>query len=174
MKLIVGLGNPGKEYEKTRHNAGFIAIADFRSQIADCEEFSFEGKFNAEIAQGIFDGEKIILAKPMTFMNNSGEAVKKIADFYKIAPEDITVIHDDLDIPFGEVRVKNDGSSAGHNGVQSIIDNLGTEVFRRVRIGIGRPMGDIPADKYVLQSFSEEEQAKLPEILEKIGKIISN
>ncbi len=178
MKLIVGLGNPGKEYEKTRHNAGFLALDELIGQIQDLrfkiqDGFKYEDKFDAEMMGGEIKGEKVIFVKPQTFMNNSGEAVKKIADFYKISPSDIIIIHDDLDIPFGEVKVKTGGSSAGHNGVQSVIDHLGTEAFRRVKIGIGRPTEGISADKYVLQPFSGEEQAELVAILGEASKQIS-
>jgi len=145
MKLIIGLGNPGKEYEKTRHNAGFLAvdkiIENFQFSI-----FNFQLKFNAEISQGIINNEKVISVKPQTFMNGSGQAVKAIADYYKIKPEDIIVIHDDLDIPLGKYKISKGKSSAGHKGVQSIIDLLGTKNFTRIRIGIGAKQ--IPNSKF--------------------------
>lgn len=160
MKLIIGLGNPGEKYKKTRHNSGFIIIDELRNDWA-FPDFEFSQKFEAEISEGNRDGEKIILVRPQTFMNNSGEAIQKILSFYKLNPEDITVIHDDLDINFGEFRISADSSAAGHNGVQDIIDKIGTQKFRRIRIGIEgeekRKTRTVPGDVFVLQNFSEEE-----------------
>src|SRR5689334_19392192 len=139
MKLIIGLGNPGKQYENTRHNAGFIILDEIRKAL-DFPEFKFDNKFDAEISTGDYKLEaisyKLILAKPQSFMNLSGQAVKKIMDFYKIPVENIAVIHDDLDIELGKYKLSDDASAAGHNGVQSIIDHLGTQKFRRIRVGI--------------------------------------
>ncbi len=167
MKLIIGLGNPGKEYKKTRHNAGFLAI----DKIADSFQFpvsSFQSKFNAEISEGIINNEKIILAKPQTFMNNSGQAVQAVSDYYKINPEDIIVIHDDLDIPIGEYKISKNKNSGGHKGVQSIIDYLGTKDFTRIRIGIGTENKKTPTEKFVLERFSKDEMVKIENVIEKI------
>lgn len=137
MKLIVGLGNPGKEYEKTKHNIGFMTM-DLLAGKMRSEEFLKEDKFKSELTCFELDGEKVFLVKPQTFMNLSGEAVQKIASFYKIEPKDIAVVHDELDLPSGEIKVSFGRGSAGHNGVKSIIQKLGTEEFLRVRIGIGK------------------------------------
>lgn len=167
MKLIIGLGNPGEKYKKTRHNAGFVAIDAIvaKSQIPSPKS---QIKFNSEIVEIVMNGEKIILAKPQTFMNESGKAVKAIADYYKIPIENITVIHDDLDIKLGEYKIAKDRSSAGHKGVQSIIDNLETKNFTRIRIGIGVENKKIPTEEFVLENFSKEEQKIIDEVIEKI------
>jgi len=163
LKIIVGLGNPGKKYENTRHNVGFLALdriiqnSEFRIQSLI---FKFDKKFNAEIVRLKIGSEDIVLVKPQTFMNNSGEAVKKVVSFYKINPEkDLIVIYDDVDIPLGKVRIRSEGSSAGHKGLQSIIDALGTDRFMRVRIGIGRPSGEmVKIEDWVLQALTEGEK----------------
>ena len=171
MKLIIGLGNPGIEYQKTRHNAGFLTldkiVSNFQFPISN-----FQSKFNAEISQDIIDDEKVMLIKPQTFMNNSGQAVKTILDYYKINPEDIIVIHDDLDIPLGEFKISKNKNSGGHKGVQSIIDCLGTKDFTRIRIGIGAESGvqvltcKIPTEKFVLEKFGGEEMGKIEKVIE--------
>jgi PTH1 family peptidyl-tRNA hydrolase len=157
MKLIVGLGNPGKKYAKTRHNAGFLALDALRAALAEYGPNGWElsKKFNAEISGCAVGAEKIVLAKPMTFMNDSGIAVQLIAHFYKIAPRDIIVVHDDKDIPLGEIKIQTNRGSAGHNGVQSIIDHLGTEDFQRVRIGVKSASERVMRDtaSFVLSSF---------------------
>ena len=176
MKIVIGLGNPGKKYVPTRHNVGFFVL-DLIIKKAKKQEnkesillkdFKLEKKFEAEIAKFELGGEGIILVKPHTFMNNSGEAVKKIVDFYKIDPiNDLVVIHDDIDVELGKIRIKSKGSSAGHNGVQSIIDNLGIDHFLRVRIGIGRPPERMDVDKYVLGKFSVKEKEIIEERVDK-------
>ena len=172
MKLIIGLGNPGKEYEKTRHNAGFLVV----DELADGMQysvFSIQQKFNAEISEGIINNEKIILAKPQTFMNNSGQAIKAVLDYYKIDTEDIIVIHDDLDIPTGEFKISKNKNSGGHKGVQSIIDHLGTKDFIRIRIGIMIENKKTPTEKFVLERFSEKEMEIVDGVIEKIeNKIV--
>ena len=134
MLLIIGLGNPGKEYEKTRHNIGFVVLNKLMADL-ELDDWADNKKFRAEIAEGKIDKEKILLFKPQTFMNNSGQSVSAAAKFYKIKPADIWVIHDDLDLPLGKIKIQRDRSSAGHNGVQSIIDALSTQNFVRFRIG---------------------------------------
>jgi PTH1 family peptidyl-tRNA hydrolase len=167
MKLIVGLGNPGKQYENTRHNVGFMVLDRLR-EIANFPDFQMSEKFNSFIAEKKDDsGEKILLAKPMQFMNRSGEAVRALKDFYKVPLENITVIHDDLDINVGEYKISEDSSAAGHNGVQDIIDKIGTQKFKRIRIGIEgaekrADRGEIPGDIFVLQKFTDEEIEMLP------------
>lgn len=169
MKLIVGLGNPGTEYEKTRHNAGFMAV-DF--YLKDTPSISCQSKFKAQICELHFGATKAFFAKPQTFMNASGEAVKEICDYYKLNPAlDLLVIHDDKDLPLGTVRTTESSSSAGHNGVQSLIDMLGTQNFRRIRIGVeSRPDGHpMETRDFVLQNFSAGEQAQMEsEILPRV------
>ncbi|MCX6763435.1 MAG: aminoacyl-tRNA hydrolase [Candidatus Moranbacteria bacterium] len=199
MKIIFGLGNPGEKYKDTRHNVGFMLV-DKIQQKFNFPEFIFDKKFDSEISKGTIpllpagegarradEGEKeILLVKPNTFMNNSGQAVRSILDFYKLTAEDIIVIHDDLDINLGEYKIADNSSSAGHNGVQDIIDKLGTQKFTRIRIGIGQNEnipGDlsaetlVKAEDYVLQNFTPEEREKIESIseniLEEIKKLTS-
>ncbi|MFZ2970530.1 MAG: aminoacyl-tRNA hydrolase [Minisyncoccia bacterium] len=168
MKLIIGLGNPGKIYQKTRHNIGFSVVDEITSHYG-FEKFEFNAKFNSEIAKGSINGEKIIVAKPQTFMNNSGNAVRSIVDYYKLKIEDLIVIHDDLDIKLGEYRISRDRNSAGHNGVQSIIDRLGTKGFERIRIGIGVAEKIIPTEDFVLSNFQTNEQGIIDAIIDEIA-----
>lgn len=154
-KLIVGLGNPGKRYAKTPHNAGFMAI-DVMAQDRG-ETFRAHKKSESEIAK--FD--EIILAKPTTFMNNSGRAVAKLMNYFNVALGDVLVVYDDVDLPIGAVRFRAKGGSAGHNGVKSIIDALGTEEFKRVRIGIGTNNGD--TSDYVMGSMPTQIAKKIKE-----------
>ncbi len=178
MKLIIGLGNPGKKYEKTRHNAGFM-LADKLRKEWDFPAFRIDNKFNSEISEGSYKlkakSYKLILAKPQTFMNNSGQAVKKIMKFYKIKPEDFIVIHDDLDIDSGKFKISEDSSAAGHSGVESIINALGTQKFTRVRIGIEgtekRKTRKIPGDEFVLKDFTSTENKTIQKVS---GEIISS
>ncbi len=165
MKLLVGLGNPGEKYASTRHNLGFRIL----NQIACIYDidFSNEKKFNSEIAETEIEGQKIILVKPQTFMNNSGLAISKIINFYKIPLADLILVYDDKDLDFGEIRLRSKGGSAGHKGVQSIIDNIGTENFTRFRIGIMNQEGNnIPTESFVLQNFTSEEEAGLENIIQ--------
>jgi PTH1 family peptidyl-tRNA hydrolase len=182
MKIICGLGNPGQKYDHTRHNIGFELIDSLREKYT-FPAFTLENKFTAEISTGEIEGKKIILVKPQTFMNLSGEALQKILAFYKLTPLDILVIHDDLDIPFGKYKLATDSSSAGHNGVQNIIDQIGTKQFKRIRIGIGEASDDavvcrMEAHDYVLERFKDEELTKLikikENILEEIEKILQS
>lgn len=177
MRLIIALGNPGKQYENTRHNAGFLILDELQKSLG-FSGFKENPKFNALICEKNLGGERIILAKPQSFMNQSGEVVKKIMDFYKIPKEDIVVIHDDLDINLGEYKISTDSSAGGHNGVQSIIDNLGNQQFKRIRIGIEgaekKKERIIPGEVFVLQAFSEEELRQIKTLSEKIEKELSN
>jgi PTH1 family peptidyl-tRNA hydrolase len=157
-KLIVGLGNPGDKYMQTRHNVGFLVLDSLCSG-----EFKFEKKFNAEVCE---QGEGVILMKPQTFMNLSGEAMKTFTDYYKITLENIWVVHDDIDIPFGEIRIREGGSSAGHKGVESAIKQLGIESFLRFRVGVkNENLNVIDTEDFVLQRFTKEEGEKLPQII---------
>ena len=166
MKLIVGLGNPGRKYEKTRHNYGFLAIDHLRDFFKSFEAWTSDKRAETLISKGEIAGQELILAKPQTFMNLSGTAVAALADFYKIAISDIWVIHDDFDLPLGMIRVNHSSSAAGHKGVKSIIDALGTKDFLRFRLGI-HPVGQTffsaifkkttSIEKFVLKNFDKEE-----------------
>ncbi len=175
MKIITGLGNPGTRYEQTRHNAGFLALDFF---MKTHETIQCQSKFNAQICEYHEDGEKIFLVKPQTFMNLSGEAVQEICAFYKVdTAKDLLVIHDEKDLKFEVLKTTDGSSSAGHNGVQNIIDELGHKDFARIRIGVETREADspIPTDDFVLQKFTEEELAILEEkILPEVNKQIEN
>jgi peptidyl-tRNA hydrolase, PTH1 family len=149
---LIGLGNPGKKYEKTRHNIGFMSV----ECIFDKMLSSWSQKFKADFAHGDYLGKKIGLLKPQTFMNLSGESVRPLCDFYKIPLEKILVIHDELDLPFGCLAVKNGGGLAGHNGLKSLAQHLGSQDFPRLRLGIGRPAHGAVAD-FVLNPFQGDE-----------------
>jgi len=155
LKLIVGLGNPGKKYFDSRHNVGFKVVS------ALSEEYNIKKSFHkhqALIAKGMIDKQKIILAQPTTFMNNSGEAVIKLLNYYKIDREDMIIIYDDMDLDTGTIRIKKRGSSGGHNGLRSIINYLKTDEFPRLRIGIGHPGENIEVVDYVLGKFTADEK----------------
>ncbi len=160
MVLIVGLGNPGRKYKNTRHNIGFMVI----EELAERYNLKFTEREDYLLAKGEIEGKEITLLKPLTYMNLSGKAVRKVVDdkILDKLPNSIIVVHDDLDLPVGRIRIKKGGSSGGHRGVQSIIDNLGTKDFIRLRIGIGKPIG-IDASEYVLMPFSKEEKSLLKE-----------
>lgn len=164
MKLIVGLGNFEEKYFFTRHNAGFI-MADFFVRFHN-ESFKQEKKLKSMIARFKFNDEDIVVIKPLTYMNLSGEAISAVMNFYKINIKDILVIYDDISIDLGTVRFRSSGSDGGHNGVKSVIMQLGTKDFDRLKIGIG-PQPNIPAEAYVLQNFSNEELEELKEVLKK-------
>ena len=179
MKILIGLGNPEKKYEFTRHNAGFMLLDKLQSKW-EFPAFEFNKKFNAEISKSKLPllnkeraGGEVVLAKPQTFMNLSGTAVKAILDFYKLSPDDILVIHDDIDIPLGKYKIATDSSSAGHNGVQNIIDQLGTQKFHRVRIGLGQEKEGalvcrLGVHDFVLEKFTPQELEKIKKISEDI------
>ncbi|HIX83785.1 MAG TPA: aminoacyl-tRNA hydrolase [Candidatus Megamonas gallistercoris] len=163
MKIIVGLGNPGNEYAKTRHNVGFMLI----DALADNLNITlWKDKFNAQIAEGRIGTEKILLVKPQTYMNNSGEAVGPLMRWYKLEPEDIIVAHDDMDIPAGTVRIRKKGSSGGHNGIKSLIAHLGSENFARIRLGIGRPLPGWSVVKHVLAPFPAEDRIEVDKAID--------
>ncbi len=169
MKLIVGLGNPGKEYERTRHNAGFLFL-DFLHETWDLEPFQPTPKWKGSVSAGMHAGEKVMLIKPETFMNRSGESVAAIMSFFKIAVSDVIVIHDDLDIASGAFKIGSGSGAAGPNGVSDLIDKLGTKDFTRIRIGVGRPPENVPAESFVLSPFSDEELVALRETFTEILK----
>ena len=162
--LIVGLGNPGREYAGNRHNIGW--------RVADCFAAAREWRFtkkqnNALVALGSIGGARVIVAKPQTFMNQSGRAVGPLARFYKVPPERMLVIFDDLDLPFGTIRLREKGGAGGHNGMRSIIKRLGTGDFPRLRIGIGRPPGQFDPAAFVLRDFDTSEQAELDDLTDR-------
>jgi PTH1 family peptidyl-tRNA hydrolase len=164
MLLVVGLGNPGKEYAAHRHNVGFMAVDALADEVrAD----PFREKFSGLYAKADLDGKQAILLKPATYMNASGRSVQTAMAFFKVAPSDLVVLHDELDLPFGEVRLKFGGGHAGHNGLRSIMASAGTGSFGRVRIGIGRPPAGFRGDvaDYVLSGFDAAERATLPDWL---------
>jgi PTH1 family peptidyl-tRNA hydrolase len=186
MKLIVGLGNPGLKHDKTRHNLGFMVADAFLKDFPMSDvTFREEKKFKAEIAEIDWQpkkgkAEKVILAKPLTYMNGSGSAVSLIAKFYKIAPVDVWIIHDEIDLPLGGMKIRFAGASAGHKGVESIIEYLGTDKFWRFRVGIGEQHEKIhdkkvkAIDNFVLGEFSEGERGKVREIIKKSAKAMQD
>lgn len=171
MKLVVGLGNPGKEYTSTRHNIGFELIDFIAKQ--EGYSFKFDKKFNCEIAETYINCEKIIIIKPYSFMNLSGGVVSKIISFYDIDINDILVIQDDLDMEFGKIRICYDSSSGGHNGIKNITECLGSQKYIRLKIGISNDK-EIDTKDYVLGKFSKEEREKLVHIYEKLDNILSD
>lgn len=165
MKLIFGLGNPGKEHERDRHNVGFWIV----DGLADRAGATFANtQFQARVAQGNLGGERVFFLKPQTFMNRSGQSVQAAARFYKVSPGSILVIHDELDLPFGRIQLKPAGGSGGHNGLKSVLESLGEDGFARLRFGIGKPTTEGPERVvgHVLSGFSRDERAALPERLE--------
>ena len=155
MKIIIGLGNPGRKYERTRHNAGFMAI----DELARSLRFDLsQEKYHALVGRGRIGDIETLLAKPQTFMNESGRSVGAILRYTYASPADLVVVHDELDLPLGAVRVKNGGGHGGHNGLRSLIEHLGTADFVRVRIGVGRPDPGRDAADYVLSPFSADER----------------
>jgi len=165
MVLIIGLGNPGAKYEKTRHNIGFRVLDEFQNE-NNFSNFEFSKKFNSLISDGIVKKKTILLAKPQTSMNNSGMSVKEIISFYKIKSSNIVIVHDDIDLIFGTMKISERRGSAGHKGVESIIKELGTKDFTRLRIGIrDKKLKYKDTKKYVLEKFTEEEEENLKKII---------
>ena len=162
MRLIVGLGNPGKRYSLSRHNMGFLVL----ETLAKRENINISSKkFDSCFGKGVISGTPVVLAKPQTFMNLSGVAVGKLARFFKVDVEDVIVVHDDLDLPYREIRIKTGGGDGGHKGLISVIDHFGGSEFVRVRLGIGKPAQKEMIEGYVLERFSEEEVKELPNIM---------
>ena len=166
MKLIIGLGNPGKDYQNTRHNVGFLVL-DAYLNTSDWKE-----KFNALYHEERINGEKVIFVKPLTFMNLSGDAVVKYVNYYDVNIEDILVVHDDLDLPFSTYKLKKNSSAGGHNGIKSIISCVGTQEFKRIRVGISGH-NNIEAKDYVLGRFGKEEQVILEAIKSEVVNAVS-
>lgn len=166
--LIVGLGNPGRKYAHHRHNVGFMAV----SRLAKRHGLAFKRqKGKAKVAEGPIAGQRVILAKPQTFMNLSGESVARLVRFFKIPPQRVLVVYDDLDLPLARLRLRPGGGSGGHKGLKSVIERLGTQDFPRLRLGIGRPLHGDPVD-YVLQDFSAEERIEFERVLDRAVEAI--
>ena len=169
MKLIVGLGNPWKEYETTRHNIGFMIVDNFLWD----EKWKIETrKWKGESQETVIEDQKVFFLKPMEFMNRSWWAVGAVVNFYKIEPKDILVIHDDIDLPVGKIQLKLWGSSAGHNGLKDIIEKTWTKDFWRMRIGIDRPKNQNDVAEYVLSNFKKEEKELIDDKMSEIGRYI--
>lgn len=170
MKLIVGLGNPGREYENTRHNIGFIFI----DKLAESLGLSIKKeKFNGLYVETIINGEKVLLLKPLSYMNLSGEVVIKYVNFFKIRIEDILIINDDLDMDFGRIRLKASGSSGGHNGLRNIENHLNTKNFKRLKFGIANNK-EVDTKDYVLGKFSKEEMEKISDLTAEIIALLKD
>lgn len=165
MKLIVGLGNPGEQYAPTRHNVGFIAIDELSKRWSIPASAS---KWKGITGDGLVNGEKVVLLKPQTYMNLSGESVRDAVDWLKIDIQDVLIIYDDLDLPVGQIRLREKGSAGGQNGMKSIIHHLGTQEFKRLRIGIDRPAPGRDISSYVLSAFDKDEKEKINEAMERM------
>lgn len=166
--LLVGLGNPGWKYRQNRHNIGFMAV----DRLAQVHGLSLgKVQFKAIVGDGRIGHQAVILAKPQTYMNLSGEAVGSLARFYKVEPSRLLVIYDEIDLPFGTLRLREQGSAGGHNGMKSIIQHLG-DTFPRLRLGVSRPPGQMPAAAYVLQDFAADEQILLAEMLDETARAV--
>lgn len=169
MKIVVGLGNPGKEYELTKHNIGFLVI----DAIAEAHTHTpWKEDFKALITTIQVDGEKVLLVKPQTFMNNSGESVGPLMRYYKVAPEDVYCIYDDMDLPVGKIRIRPNGSAGGHNGIKSLIAHMGTNEFPHFRFGIGRPLPQWTVVDHVLAPFPEDQQDKVAKGIKDMAKAV--
>lgn len=166
--VVVGLGNPGEQYAKTRHNAGAMVVEILAERVGTRFKNHKSGCF---VAEGRLAGAPVVVARPISYMNTSGQPVRQLVSFYKVPIERIIIVQDEIDIPFGEVRIKEGGGLAGHNGLKSISSHLGTKEFLRVRVGVGRPRGGDAAD-HVLDRFSSSERAELPEILERAADAV--
>ncbi|KRK47030.1 aminoacyl-tRNA hydrolase [Secundilactobacillus kimchicus] len=163
MKMIVGLGNIGPQYKETRHNTGFMVLDSFAAE--NGFEFTTR-KMDAKLANGTMNGEKVLLVKPTTFMNESGRAVGPLMDFYKLEIDDLMVIQDDMDLPLGRLRLRDKGSAGGHNGIKSIIEALGDSNFGRLKVGIAHPARQSVV-KYVLGKFDTDQQATFNQVRDK-------
>ncbi|KRN04309.1 aminoacyl-tRNA hydrolase [Holzapfeliella floricola] len=168
MKLIVGLGNPGNKYQKTKHNVGFMAIDKF----CDSHHLNLDSeKFMGSFTKTVINGESVILAEPLTYMNDSGRHVSQLANFFKIDPEDILVIQDDMDLPMAKIRLRQSGSAGGHNGIKSIINGLGTKSFPRLKVGIKHPENATVVN-WVLSPFTGEDAKAIDDSLETVVEIL--
>ena len=169
MKIIIGLGNPGRKYDHTRHNAGFLAV----DELARGLRFDLtQEKYHALVGRGRIGDEEVLLAKPQTYMNESGRSVGAVLRYTYAKPADLIVVHDELDLPLGAVRVKTGGGHGGHNGLRSIIQHIGTPDFIRVRVGVGRPSPGRDAAEYVLTPFNADERATAEESVRKAAEAV--
>ena len=162
MKIIAGLGNPGAEYARTKHNVGFMLVDALAERLG---VDAWREKFNELVAEGRIGAQKVLLVKPLTYMNESGRALAPLLDWYKLAPEELIVVHDDMDIAVGTIRLRRKGSAGGHNGIKSLLAHIGSEDFSRVRIGIGRPLPGWTVVRHVLAPFSAEDGPKVHEAI---------
>jgi PTH1 family peptidyl-tRNA hydrolase len=162
MKLLAGLGNPGKKYRSTRHNLGFLVLDEFSRRYGwSISDDKFESFFGIEQ----LCGEKICVVRPMTYMNCSGDAVAAFCRYYSISPQETCIVHDDLDLAFGQLKLSFKSGDGGHNGIKSITERFGTKEYYRLRVGIGRPLGPIDPADYVLMAFADDEQKALSEVI---------
>lgn len=169
MKILVGLGNPGVHYHWTRHNIGFQVV----DRLAEIHHISISHtRFQAQHGRGLIGTQKVMLVKPLTFMNLSGLAINRIVDFYKADLKDLLVIHDDLDLPFGTLRIKRRGGDGGHQGIRSIIESMGDNAFLRLKVGIGKPSGETDAADYVLGSFDGAERSQMEDLLSRAAACV--
>ncbi len=166
MWLVAGLGNPGKKYLLTRHNVGFMAIDYYLNNIGNPPEKKEHKSLTYSFS---IENEKVIMAKPQTFMNNSGEAIQEISHYYKIPPEKIIVIHDEIEQPFRKMKLQTKRGHAGQNGIRDIHEKLGTNAYFRIRVGVGRPDGKKDVSAHVLSPFAKQEQQELPDVLERVS-----
>ena len=163
MRAIFGLGNPGKKFEKTRHNIGYIIV----NHLSDYYDVPFKaGKGDYYYTEFAHHGERILLVKPTTYMNRSGVAVRHVLNYFPVSEQDILIVYDDFNLPYGTIRFRSQGSDGGHNGIRSIIESLGSNEFQRIRIGIGSPEDKRPLEKYVLGNFSQKERETIDETIE--------
>lgn len=170
--MIVGLGNPGKEYERTRHNSGFMVVDAFAK--AHGMTWKHDAGFRSMIAESNIDGTKIILVKPTTYMNTSGDAVRMVMDRFHVPATSILVISDDVDLPLGSMRYRTEGGPGGHNGLKSIISCLGTQLFARLKIGVSAPPEHIALEEYVLQKFVKEEHGVIDRVVVKAVELLQS
>jgi PTH1 family peptidyl-tRNA hydrolase len=171
MKLVIGLGNPGEKYQKTRHNLGQnIVLKILSDKNLSLKSYPKLSAQLTEIGQG--SAEKILIGITNEYMNNSGIAVKKITDYFKIKPEDIYIIHDELDIPVGDYKIQFDRGAAGHNGIRSTIEYLHTQAFHRIRVGVGKPLDNTPVENYVLLPFTQQEKELIDPTITKVASEI--
>jgi len=170
MHIIVGLGNPGLKYDSTRHNVGFEVIERFAYEHnININQKRFKGLFG----QGVVNGEKVLLLKPQTYMNLSGESVKMLLDFYQLLPKDLIIVYDDISLDIGQIRIRKKGSAGGHNGVKNIIQHLGTNEFPRIKVGVGEKPPNWNLADYVLSRFSNEEMKEIKEAIERSVEAIN-
>ena len=169
MKVIVGLGNPGREYAQTKHNVGFMFVDALANHLGVTE---WREKFDALVAETRIGTEKVLLVKPQTYMNSSGESIRAAADYYKVDPEDILIVYDDISLAPGQLRIRAKGSAGGHNGIKSIIAHLGTQEFPRVKVGVGEKPARMDLADYVLGHFSKEEQATMDDAVKEAADAV--